>query len=65
MDDAPHVDRDLWHTFLARHVVSVEEQEAFLDYLIEQETLAIGTLHDLEDAYRQFLRRGSPPVDIH
>lgn len=65
MDDPQQVDRDLWHTFLARHVVSLEDQDAFLDYLTEHETLAIATLQDLENAYRQFLRRGSPPVDIH
>jgi hypothetical protein len=63
--DPEHVSTDLWHTFLAKHIVPLDEQEAFLDMLTEPDAPTIRTLDDLENAYRQFLRRGSPPLDIH
>lgn len=65
MDDANQVDRDLWQTFLARHVISVTDQEAFLDYLTRPQAPTVDTLADLEAAYRRFLRLGPPPLDIH
>jgi hypothetical protein len=65
MDDPHPVNRDLWHAFLDKHMVSATEQEAFLDYLTRPDTAPVDTLEALEDAYRHFLRLGLPPVDIH
>lgn len=64
-DDPDSVDRNLWQQFLARHRVSEDEQEAFLDYLTGPDAVPVETLEALENAYRRFLRWGSPPVDIH
>jgi hypothetical protein len=56
---------DVWHTFLAKHHLTLEDQEAFLDYLTEQPDLPIATVRDLEQVYWVYLRRGPPPVDLH
>lgn len=54
----------LWQQFLHRHVISETEQEAFLDFVTRPEAPPIDTLEALENTYRHFLRRGSPPVDL-
>jgi hypothetical protein len=62
MPYAGELDDDLWHAFLARHLIGLDEQEAFLDYLTEQPYLAIDSMAALEQVYRSFLRRDLPPT---
>jgi hypothetical protein len=64
MADASSFEGGLWQEFLSRHVIGITDQEAFLDYLTRPGAQAIESLSDLEDAYREFLRTGSPPVDL-
>ena len=60
-----HIDLTLWQTFVEKHMVGTHDQDEFLDYLTDYTTRPVATLTDLEQAYRLFLRRGSPPLDIH
>jgi hypothetical protein len=62
MAETGEFDEDLWHAFLARHVLGMEEQEAFLDYLAEQPELAMDSMATLEQVYMAFLRRDLPPT---
>jgi hypothetical protein len=62
MADTSEFDEDLWHAFLARHHLGMDEQEAFLDYLTEQPELAMDSMAALEQVYRTFLRRDLPPT---
>jgi hypothetical protein len=62
MADTDEFDADLWHAFLARHVLSLDEQDAFLEYLTEQPELVMDSMATLDRVYMAFLRRDLPPT---
>ena len=62
MAETGEFDEDLWRAFLARHVLSLDEQDAFLEYLTEQPELAMDSMAALEQVYMAFLRRDLPPT---